>query len=135
MASSGSDFPVTASAGTLRDGHASRWTVPHHWTDAGVAVDGEGNGAAVLHLSVALCVLNDVFREAEAMGVPVSGVRVSARGAFDTESWVSRGIVYAVDVDSSASPEEVAKVLDLVDEVAEVPRALRAGVDVERAHE
>ncbi len=129
------DFAVTASAGTLRDDAAPGWTVPHAWTPEGVMVAGEGSGAAVLHLSVALCVLNDTFREAEALGVPVVGVRVGAGGVFDTESWVSLGITYAVEIDSAASTDEVAKVLARVDEVAEIPRALRAGTSVERAHE
>ena len=134
MASTPADFSVTASAGTLRDELGSGWTVPHQWTPEGVVVDGDGNGAAVLHLSVALCVLNDVFREAEALGVQISGVRVAAGGAFDTESWISRGIVYSVEVDSPASPDEVDKLLTHVDEVAEIPRVLRAGTSVERAH-
>jgi hypothetical protein len=134
MASAG-DYAVTASAGTLRADASSGWTVPHHWTPEGVLVEGEGNGAAVLHLSVALCVLNDTFREAEALGVPVVGVRVGAGGSFDTESWVSRGITYAVEIDSPASPDELGQVLARVDEVAEIPRALRAGTSVERARE
>jgi len=127
------DFSVTASAGTLRDDTATGWTVPHDWTPEGVVVAGEGNGAAVLHLSVALCVLNDTFRESQSLGVPVAGVRVAAAGAFDTESWVSLGITYAVEIDSSAAPHELEEVLARVDEVAEVPRVLRAGMSVERA--
>ena len=126
MAETAADYPVTASAGSLRADAAAGWTVPHQWTADGVVVEGEGNGAAVLHLSVALCVLNDLFREGEALGVPISGVRVGVDGAFDTESWVSRGIVYAVEVDSSASAQEVTRVLARVDEVAEIPRVLRA---------
>ena len=134
MASAG-DFAVTASAGTLRADAPAGWTVPHPWTPEGVLVAGEGNGAAVLHLSVALCVLNDTFREAETLGVPVAGVRVGAGGTFDTETWVSQGITYAVEIDSPASPDEVDRVVARVDEVAEVPRALRAGTSVERARE
>ena len=127
------DFAVTASAGTLRHDAGIGWTVPHDWTPEGVVVAGEGNGAAVLHLSVALCVLNDTFRESQALGVPVEGVRVRAGGAFDTESWVSRGITYAVELDSKASRDDLDKVLTRVDEVAEIPRVLRAGMSVERA--
>jgi hypothetical protein len=127
------DFPVSASAGTLRDASGSGWTVPHHWTPEGVAVNGEGNGAAVLHLSVALCVLNDTFREGEALGVPVTGVRVRAGGTFDQEAWVSTGISYAVQVESTAPAGDLARLLERVDEVAEIPRALRAGMSVERA--
>ena len=127
------EFPVVASAGTLRADAADGWTVPHAWTSAGVSVVGEGNGAAVLHLSVALCVLNDTFREGEATGVPVAGVRVGAGGAFDRDTWVSQGVVYSVEVDSTASADEVAALCSRVDEVAEIPRALRAGMTVERS--
>jgi hypothetical protein len=81
---------------------------------------------------VALCVLNDIFREGEALGVPVQGVRVAARGVFDTESWVSTGITYTVEVDSTASAETVAKVVARAEEIAEIPRVLRAGMSVER---
>ncbi len=132
MASS-PDFGVTASAGTLRSDSAAGWTVPHDWTPEGVMVEGEGNGAAVLHLSVALCVLNDTFRESQALGVPLEGVRVTAGGSFDAASWVSRGITYAVELDSPAARDDLDKVLTRVDEVAEIPRALRAGTSVERA--
>jgi OsmC-like protein len=133
MADTPAEFSVVAGAGSLRPGSASGWTVPHDWTPDGVVVAGDGNGAAVLHLSVALCVLNDTFREGEALGVPVAGVRVRAGGTFDRESWVSTGIVYSVEVDSSAPSEDVAKVLERVDEVAEIPRVLRAGMTVERS--
>jgi hypothetical protein len=107
--------------------------VPHVWTEPGVFVQAAPNGAGVLHVAVALCVLNDLFREGDALGVPVRGARVSARGQFDTESWVSTGITYAVEVDSAAPADAVAKLVDRVDEVAEIPRVLRAGLTVERA--
>jgi hypothetical protein len=107
--------------------------VPHVWTDGGVLVQAAPNGAGVLHVAVALCVLNDLFRESEALGVEVRGVRVAARGEFDTETWVSTGITYAVEVDSTAADDAVAKLVARVDEVAEIPRVLRAGTTVERA--
>ncbi|HEY3529416.1 MAG TPA: OsmC family peroxiredoxin [Nocardioides sp.] len=126
------DFPVTLTAGTLMPEDADGWVVPHAWTDRGVLVQAAPNGAGVLHVAVALCVLNDVYREGEALGVPVRGVRVAARGEFDTESWVSTGITYAVDVDSTAPGDTMAKLVARVDEVAEIPRVLRAGMSVER---
>lgn len=126
------DFPVTLTAGSLRAGPERGWVVPHVWTEAGVVVEAAPNGAGMLHVAVALCVLNDLFREGDALGVPVNGVRVRARGAFDTTTWVSAGIGYAVEVDSTSSADAVAKLLARVDEVAEIPRALRAGTRVER---
>jgi hypothetical protein len=127
-----SAFPVLLSAGSLRAADTDGWVVPHVWTDTGVVVEAAPNGAGVLHVAVALCVLNDLFREGDALGVPVAGARVAARGEFDTTSWVSTGVTYTVEVDSVASPDEVAELVDRVDEVAEIPRVLRAGLTVER---
>ena len=129
----GESFPVTLSAGTLMTLGHDGWVIPHVWTEHGVFVEAAPNGAGVLHVAVALCVLNDLYREGDALGVPVRGVRVAARGEFDTESWVSTGITYAVEVDSSATDDDVAKVIARVDEVAEIPQALRAGMSVGRA--
>jgi len=127
------DFPVTLTAGSLRADESAGWVIPHVWTEQGVVVHAAPNGAGVLHVAVALCVLNDAFREGDALGVPVAGVRVGARGLFDTTSWVSTGITYDVQVDSPAPEDAVGKLLDRIDEVAEIPRVLRAGMSVERA--
>ncbi len=126
------DFPVTLSAGTFLAPAGDGWRVPHVWSEGGVFVQAAPNGAGVLHVAVALCILNDLYREGETLGVPVRGVRVAARGEFDEETWVSTGISYAVEMDSTAPPDEVAALVARVDEVAEIPRALRAGMTVER---
>ena len=124
-----SAFGVRASAGSLR---ASEGVVlPHTWTEAGVVAGPAANGAQVLHLAVALCVLNDTYREASRLGIPVDGVAVEADGGFD-EAWRSTGVEYAVTVDSPASTDDVARLVAVVDEVAEIPRALRAGTPVAR---
>src|SRR6478609_2658137 len=64
-------------------------------------------GAHLLHLAAAGCVLNDVYREAERLGVPIDGVRVTASGGFDTDTWQSTGISYAVDIDSPAPTDQI----------------------------
>jgi hypothetical protein len=127
-------FPVTLTAGSLRADPTVGWLVPHRWTDGGVVIDAPPNGAGVLHVAVALCVLNDTFREGLDRGVSVAGVRVAARGEFDEDTWESTGVTYAVDVDSPDAAETVAELLAHVDAVAEIPRALRAGMSVEPAH-
>jgi anti-sigma factor RsiW len=77
-------------------------------------------------------VLNDLYREAAASGVTLDGVRVTAEGGFDTGTWTSTGIAYAVEVDSPAPAAEVDRLLARVDDVAEIPRAVRAGAPVRR---
>jgi uncharacterized OsmC-like protein len=125
-------FDVVASAGSLRSRGDGVVAFAHRWTTAGVAVEADFTGAHLLHLAAAGCVLNDVYREAERLGVTVDGVRVTAAGGFDPDSWASTGIGYAVEIDSAAPPDEVARLLAVVDEVAEIPRALRAGASVHR---
>lgn len=124
-----SPFGVRATSGSLRlpDGVA----LPHTWTPEGVVAAPVSNGAQALHLSVALCVLNDTWREAAARDITVRGVAVDADGGFDA-AWHSTGITYAVRVDADAPPLVIAELLEAVDELAEIPRALREGASVAR---
>lgn len=124
-----SPLGVVATAGSLRA--ADGVHLAHAWTDAGVTAAPMTNGAHVLHLSVALCVLNDTYREAAALGITVDGVQVEADGAF-ADDWSSTGITYRVTLDSPASPEDQVRLLDLVEKVAEIPRAIRRGAPVSR---
>jgi uncharacterized OsmC-like protein len=124
-----SPLGVRATAGTLR---TSEGVVLHHaWTDEGVVAAPAANGGQLLHLSVALCVLNDTYREAERLGIAVDGIAVEVDGGFDDERR-STGIAYAVTLDSPASAEDLARLDASVDEVAEIPRAIRAGALVTR---
>jgi uncharacterized OsmC-like protein len=126
------EFAVTVGAGSLRSGEGRAVGFPHRWTPEGVTVEAEFTGAHLLHLAAAGCVLNDLYREAQALGVTLDGVRVTAAGGFDTETWSSTGITYRVELDSAATREEQARLLERVDAVAEIPRAIRAGATVRR---
>lgn len=128
-----SEFAVRAAAGTLRSELRADATLPHVWTDGGVAVETRFTGAHLLHLATAACILNDVYREAAASGVAVDGVLVTADGDFDRDSWRSTGIAYSVRVDSPASDDDVRRLLRAVDDVAEIPKAIRSGAPVTRA--
>jgi uncharacterized OsmC-like protein len=125
-------FPVVASSGDLRPSSHGGVEFRHHWTHDGVVVESEFTGAHLLHLSIAGCVLNDVHREAERLGVTVDGVRVAAWGDFDRETWQSTGIGYSVEVSSPASSDAIDELLRIVDDVAEIPKALRSATTVER---
>jgi hypothetical protein len=128
-----SNSEVAVGAGTLRSSAADAVSFPHRWTPAGVTVEAAFTGAHLLHLAAAGCVLNDVYREAERLGLSVRGVRVTASGGFDADTWRSTGIVYAVEVDAQCSQQELDRLLATVDAVAEIPKAIRAGTTVERA--
>lgn len=127
-----SPFGVTAGAGSLRP--ADGVTLPHAWTEDGIVAGPASNGAQMLHLAVAVCVLNDTFREARELGILVTGAVVTADGAFD-DQWHSTGIAYTLTVDSPAPADDVQRLVARVDDIAEIPRALRAGTDVRRSTE
>lgn len=125
-------FEVTVGAGSLTSESGDAVRFPHKWTSAGVTAETEFTGGHLLHLAAAGCVLNDMYREAATLGIELAGVRVTAAGGFDTATWQSTGIEYSVEVSSAAGPDEVARLVAAVDQVAEIPRAIRAGATVRR---
>jgi uncharacterized OsmC-like protein len=125
-------FEVVVGAGTLRSQDDRAVHLPHRWTPEGVTVQIDFTGGHLLHLAAAGCILNDLYREAAALGIELAGVRVSAAGGFDTQTWQSTGIDYAVVLDSPAPNDQRDRLLRTVDEVAEIPRAIRAGAPVHR---
>ena len=125
-------FPVTVSAGSLRPEGDIGTEMAHQWTDVGVVVEAPFTGGHLYHLAAAGCVLNDVYREAERLGMTIAGVRVRADGALDTTTWTSTGVEYRVEIDADAGKAEIDRLLAVVDEVAEIPKALRTGTSVVR---
>jgi hypothetical protein len=107
-------FQVTVGAGTMMSASAAAARFPHRWTPG--------------------CVLNDLYREAASLGIELSGVRVTAAGGFDTSTWQSTGIGYSVEVSSDAPADQLTHLVEVVDQVAEIPRAIRAGATVQRVH-
>ncbi|MFF5296025.1 OsmC family protein [Paractinoplanes globisporus] len=125
-------FEVIVGAGSFRSDSPGAVRFPHRWTPEGVTVQADFTGAHLLHLAAAGCVLNDVYREAATLNIRVDGVQVTAAGDFDTSTWTSTGIAYHVELNSPASPDDLARLLTEVDTVAEIPRAIRAGAPVHR---
>ena len=56
------------------------------------------NGAELMHLAVAACISNDLFREARALGLRLTRVAVTARGELTGSPQVSSGIDDCVEV-------------------------------------
>jgi hypothetical protein len=125
-------FEVVVGAGSLSSTSDEAVHFSHRWTPEGVTVEAPFTGAHLLHLAAAGCVLNDLYREAVTLGIELDGVRVSASGVFDTDSWQSTGIDYSVELSSTAPADDLDRLLEIVDRVAEIPRAIRAGAPVRR---
>jgi uncharacterized OsmC-like protein len=128
----GNRFEVVVGAGSMMSAAATAVRFPHRWTPGGVTVEADFTGGHLLHLAAAGCVLNDVYREAAALGIGLQGVRVTAAGGFDTATWQSTGVEYSVGISSDASADQLGQLLQVVDQVAEIPRAIRAGATVRR---
>jgi OsmC-like protein len=128
----GNRFEVVVAAGSMKSTDSAAVRFPHRWTPGGVTVEADFTGGHLLHLAAAGCVLNDVYREAASLGIGLPGVRVTAAGGFDTATWQSTGIGYSVEASSDAPPDQLAHLLEVVDQVAEIPQAIRTGATVRR---
>ena len=131
LAAMADNYVAVVGAGSLRSDDDAAIRFPHAWTAQDVTVEADFTGAHLLHLSAAACVLNDLYREARTLGIALDGARVAATGDFDDE-WSSTGIRYSIEVDSAAEVEELTLLVETVDRLAEIPRALRAGTTVRR---
>jgi organic hydroperoxide reductase OsmC/OhrA len=101
-----------------------------------VAAKATGRGSAVnggefLMLALATCYCNDLYREAERLGIPLEGVEVEASAQFPGVGLAATGIRYRASVSSSAPPSAIAELLRKTDAVAEVHNTIRAGLPVE----
>ncbi|MFT3916670.1 MAG: OsmC family protein [Anaeromyxobacteraceae bacterium] len=88
------------------------------------------NGGELLHLAVAGCVSNDLFREAAALGIRLEAVRVTASGEFSGDPAVSGGVTYAVELTGDADEARLRALVERVDAIAEIPNSLRRGTAV-----
>jgi len=88
------------------------------------------NGGQLLHLAVAGCISNDLFREARTRGITLRRVVVTVDGDFAGSPAVSAGIDYDVQVEGDATEAQLAELVQYVDEIAEIPNSLRRGTPV-----
>ncbi len=88
------------------------------------------NGGQLLHLAVAGCVSNDLFREAAKREITLTRVVVTVDGGYGGEPVVSTGISYAVEVAGPAPETDLIALVNHVDAIAEIPNSLRQGTPV-----
>ncbi len=100
-----------------------------------IAAKASGNGSAVnggefLMLALATCYCNDLYREAQRLGIAIEGVEVEASATFPGIGLAAKDIRYRAIVKSPASGAEIAELLRQTDAVAEVHNTIRAGIPV-----
>ncbi|HEV2622755.1 MAG TPA: OsmC family protein [Frateuria sp.] len=102
-----------------------------------VSAKASGNGSAInggelLMAALATCYCNDLYREAERLGVGIAGCEVVATAQFGGVGLAAGSITYSARIESSASAVEVEHLLSETDRLAEVHNTLRAGCAVRR---
>jgi len=88
------------------------------------------NGGEFLMLALATCYCNDLYREAQRLGIPIDGAEVEAFGEFPGIGLAATNISYRAKVHSSASAGDIQRLLRETDAVAEVHNTVRSGVPV-----
>lgn len=89
------------------------------------------NGGELLFLALATCYCNDVYREADRVGITVESVEVEVEGEFGGVGEPARNVRYRARVVArGTSEEEIRRLLQHTDTVAEVQNTLRGGVAV-----
>ena len=88
------------------------------------------NGGQLLHLAVAGCISNDLFREAAKRGITLTRVAVTVDGDYGGQPATSTGISYSVQLTGQAPESDLAALVNHVDVIAEIPNSLRQGTPV-----
>ena len=108
------------------DGTEQPLAVPGKTAGRGSAV----NGGEFLMLALATCFCNDIYREADRIGIRVDAVEVEAAAEFAGVGLAASNVTYRARVSSPASEADVAALLRRTDAVAEVQNTVRSGVTV-----
>ena len=92
------------------------------------------NGGELLFLSLGSCYCNDIFREAAEMGIEVETVELSVEGEFGGKGEPTTLINYDVKISANADDDQINKLLQYTDSVAEIQNTLRIGIPVNLRH-
>lgn len=90
--------------------------------------DGRGssvNGGELLFLALATCYCNDIYREAGSLGIEVEAVEVEVLGEFRAARQPTEGIRYRVKIASPSAEDEVRRLIEYTDGIAEIQQTVR----------
>jgi len=91
------------------------------------------NGGELLFLALATCFCNDLYREANKMGIEVEQVEVEVSGDFGAEGDPAQNISYTTRVTAKATEGEIRELVNQTDRLAEIHNTLREGIQVQIA--
>lgn len=108
----------------------SRLLLAHHRSGEAEVRIGMLSGGHLLHLAVAGCVYNSVFRIAADRGIALRDCRVTVEGGFDDAAPRSAGITYEIEVAGAAPADELRAIAHAADTESTIPNLLRASAEV-----
>ena len=88
------------------------------------------NGGELLLLSIATCFCNDIYREAAKRKIAIQTINVKVTGDFGAEGEPGSNFQYKAAVKSDAPAAEIEELIKYVNEIAEIHKTLRNGIDV-----
>ena len=88
------------------------------------------SGGELLFLALATCYCNDIYREAAKRNIKVEKVEVEVSGDFGAEGEGAKNVTYRAKVHAKGTEEEIHKLMEHTDTVAEIQNTLRTGVDI-----
>ncbi|MBK0392331.1 OsmC family protein [Ramlibacter algicola] len=97
-------------------------------------VSGRGssvNGGELLMAALATCYCNDLYREAQRLGIAIEAVEVEAAAEFIDRGLSASNVTYRARVQSPEPADRIEQLLRETDAVAEVHNTLRAQVPVQ----
>src|SRR5690348_6395712 len=99
---------ISARIRSAPDGHALQVSSAGRVQSLPVSGKSEGRGSSVnggelLMAAVATCYCNDLYREADRLGIGISACEVTATARFDGVGLAATSITYAARVESRAS--------------------------------
>ena len=91
------------------------------------------SGGEVLFLAIATCYCNDIYREGRKLGIQVDGVEVDVDGDFGGPGDPAWNVKCRIKVTAQAGEEEIRKLVEHTDAIAEIPKSLRNGTPISLA--
>lgn len=88
------------------------------------------SGGEVLFLAIATCYCNDIYQEARVLGIKVDNVEVDVEGDFMAAGNPATNVTCKIKVTAQASEEEIRKLVEHTDKIAEIPMSLRRGTSI-----
>ncbi len=115
--------------------HRLEVTMGAHTAAISIAPKASGFGSSVsggemLMAALATCYCNDVYREAQRLGIEVLSVEVECSAEFPAEGAPASDVSYSSQIRAKASEARIRELAERTDQMAEIHNSLRTTIPV-----